>query len=438
MSNQSRILAAKTVIDVLKDHIPLNISIKKETSTLPDRDIAFSSEISYCTIRNIYFLKGILKKFLKRSLDEKNALAEAILLTGLAQICFMRTPAHAAINETVEALKNTGFSKLSGLGNAVLRNYIRNKDNTDQELQKSYETKYSYPEWIINKLKDAYGCTKLPDILNQGNLHPPFWIRLNTQKYTRENYLKLLNDIHVNATLPANIPTGIILEKGFPAAKLPLFKEGLIFIQDGAAQMAAKLLDPRPGDNILDACAAPGGKTTALLELCPDIHITALDDDNERIVNIHENLTRLKLQANVICGDASNDSWNKNGKYDRILLDAPCSALGVVRRHPDIKILRTPDEVAAIVELQKKILINLWGMLKSGGTFLYATCSILPEENTLQIKSFLQTHSDALYVPLGTEDSVDHPGWQRLPGDDGTDGFYYAKLIKSLSGNDSK
>ena len=215
--------------------------------------------------------------------------------------------------------------------------------------------------------------------------------------------------------------------------KLPDFDSGACSVQDAAAQKAAELLGAQAGELILDACAAPGGKTCHILELAQDIEVIALDCDQNRLERVQENLDRIGLSAQLICGDGGDpDSWwTSERKFDRILLDAPCSATGVIRRHPDIKWLRRESDIDQLVDLQQQILHACWKLLKPGGTLVYATCSVLPHENTIQIAKFLSEQTDATLVPLHDNDTVEQPGWQLLPGENSSDGFYYAKLIKA-------
>jgi len=271
--------------------------------------------------------------------------------------------------------------------------------------------------------------------MTDNNQQAPMWLRVNSLHHTREEYTSLLNAAELTTAnaIDAENSNALRLEKATDVYKLPGFTEGWVSVQDGAAQLAAHYLDAQPNDLILDACAAPGGKTVHTLELQPQIkQMVAVDADDKRLIRVQENLERLKLQATVIHGDASKpDDWWQGEQFDRILCDAPCSATGVIRRHPDIRWLRRDSDIAELVSLQKSILNALWDKLKPGGILLYATCSILPDENELQVKSFLETRSDATLIPLSEQYNSDTQGRQLLPNEDAMDGFYYAKLQKN-------
>jgi 16S rRNA (cytosine967-C5)-methyltransferase len=265
------------------------------------------------------------------------------------------------------------------------------------------------------------------------NSHPPFTLRINTQKISRSEYLTLLQGLEINAAVTPFSPYGITLENACDPRKLPLFAEGLISVQDEAAQLSANFLQLSPNMKVLDACCAPGGKTGHMLEVEPSILVTALDADERRLGRVRENLTRLGVTANVICGDGTKTNWWDGELFDRILLDAPCSATGIIRRHPDIKVLRTPEELDKLGELQAKLLHNLWSLLKPGGFLIYATCSVMPKENTQIIEAFLKRHPDAKCDLMAEQWGIEQAyGRQLLPSAEGHDGFYYARLHKSF------
>jgi 16S rRNA (cytosine967-C5)-methyltransferase len=260
----------------------------------------------------------------------------------------------------------------------------------------------------------------------------PFTLRINTQKIRRAEYLALLQDQEIEAAVTPFSPYGITLEQACDPRKLPLFSEGWISVQDEAAQLSADLLKLSPNLRVLDACCAPGGKTGHMLELEPSLQVTALDVDERRLGRVRENLNRLGLTAKVLCGDGTKTDWWDGELFDRVLLDAPCSATGIIRRHPDIKVLRTPEELDNLGELQVKLLRNLWSLVKPGGILVYATCSVMPKENTQVIEGFLKRHKDAtcdlLDEAWGLEQAF---GRQLLPSTEGHDGFYYARLTKA-------
>ncbi|MGB0360961.1 MAG: 16S rRNA (cytosine(967)-C(5))-methyltransferase RsmB, partial [Endozoicomonas sp.] len=278
------------------------------------------------------------------------------------------------------------------------------------------------------------------DILNGNNPPPPMTLRVNIQKIQPSRYLKKLLDECIEGKLSPILPQAISLNRPVSVDKLPMFTDGIVSVQDESAQLAATLIDAKPGDHILDACCAPGGKTCHLLELNPEVTVDALDADDHRLKKTSDNLKRLGLMANVLCGDATDpDSWFPGKQYDHIILDAPCSATGVIRRHPDIKLLRTAEDIEALAELQKKILKAIWPLLKIGGTLLYATCSIMPQENHLQIERFLSETSNVQLLPIKSKWGHDTGfGKQLFPGGSGQtssngDGFFYSLMVKTES-----
>ena len=263
---------------------------------------------------------------------------------------------------------------------------------------------------------------------------PPVWLRVNQRQTDVNSYAAHLESDNVAYSTSAEHPDALILHKPRDIRSLPGFEQGWFAIQDGAAQLAAAYLSPQKHDRILDCCAAPGGKTCHILEIEPDLReCIALDVDQARLKRVEENLQRLAHKATLITGDASQpDTWWDGQQFDRILLDAPCSATGIIRRHPDIKWLRKKSDIEVLVDLQKQILKNIWPLLKPGGTLLYATCSILPEENTQQVASFLASTPDAELLKIEEDESETEPGRQILPGEGQMDGFYYARLLKSI------
>jgi 16S rRNA (cytosine967-C5)-methyltransferase len=319
----------------------------------------------------------------------------------------------------------------TSLVNGVLRKFQRDKSKLDKLLAQNYSFQTNHPAWIEATLRKNWP-NQLEQIIAANNSHPPFTLRINTQKISRTEYLALLQDVDINAAATPFSSYGITLEQACDPRKLPLFSEGWISVQDEAAQLSADLLQLSPNMKVLDACCAPGGKTGHMLEVEPSLQVTALDADERRLGRVRENLNRLGVTANVICGDGTKTDWWDGELFDRILLDAPCSATGIIRRHPDIKVLRTPEELDKLGELQVKLLRNLWSLLKPGGTLVYATCSVMPKENTQIIEGFLKRHKDAACDLLDAEWGItQNYGRQLLPSTEGHDGFYYALLKKS-------
>lgn len=427
-----RLIAAR-VIDKISAGYSLTDCLEPSLSSLRDtRDRAFIQAVTYGVCRLYSRLDVILSYLLKTPMKAKDSDVHAVLLVGLYQLMEMRVPAHAAVAETVNAAGQLGKPWARGLVNAILREYLRQQEKLTAEIQSDSEAFYAHPAWWIKAISKAWP-QHWQDILKANNQHPPFSLRINQKQTSREQYLQLLESrSHIAHPIP-EIKTGVILETPVPITELPGFLTGDVSVQDGASQLAPLLMALKPGLRVLDACAAPGGKLTHIIEMEPDLQaIIAVEQNKERIVSIKENLTRLKLKATCICHDVSEiNAWWDGQLFDRILLDAPCSASGVIRRHPDIKLLRQSHDMKALAKEQRHLLESLWPLLKPNGLLLYATCSIFPEENVQVIGPFLTAHADAkedyLEVEWGIAMAV---GRQILPGQHQMDGFYYARLRK--------
>ncbi|GAA0372884.1 16S rRNA (cytosine(967)-C(5))-methyltransferase RsmB [Bowmanella denitrificans] len=421
--------AARTLFQVLEQGKSLRELLPELQSQHKEQDRAWLQEMLYGVLRQLPLLQYWLRQLLEKPLKSNQKAVEHLIMLGFYQLAFSRVSQHAAVAETVGACQNLKCPGLKGLVNACLRNFIR--QNLQQNLPDDKQILSGLPKWLYKKLLQHYP-EQLDEISAAMNTKAPIWLRVNTTRISKDDFTAELDkaDItYLSEGLPAQ---ALLLTKGMDLTQLPGYQQGWFAAQDGAAQQAAALLAPQKGEHILDACAAPGGKTCHLLEYQPDIHCTAMDCDPGRLQRVEENLLRLGHQAKVVCGDAANpEDWWDGKQYDRILLDAPCSATGVIRRHPDIKWLRKGADIANLAQLQQKILHAIWALLKPGGTLLYATCSILPEENAQQITAFLQCQADARLSPLHEADNIDNPGWQILPGEMQMDGFYYARLIKS-------
>ena len=431
MSTNIRALAAKCCYSVIDQGRSLSDELPKQQDKLEGKDKGLLQEICYGVLRYLPELENDIRQLMDKPLTGKQRVFHFLLIVGVYQIKYMRTPDHAAVSETVAATSVLKNRHMKALVNGVLRNFVR-QQNTEQQNSTTLSDAitFNHPGWFIKKLQQGYP-NQWQAILTANQLKPPMWLRVNQQVQTTENYQALLtnNEITIKATEPNS--GAIELSRPVDVQKLPGFNEGWVSVQDAAAQQAARLLDCKAGDVVLDCCAAPGGKTCHMLETTPDItSMTAIDIEETRLERVRDNLSRLKLNAKVIAGDAANpDSWWDGQLYDRILLDAPCSGTGVIRRHPDIKWLRKSSDIDALVVLQQQILKSIWSLLKPGGTLLYATCSVLPEENSLQIAKFIEENSNAQLISI--TDKVDDIGWQLVPDDRNMDGFYYAKLIKN-------
>jgi 16S rRNA (cytosine967-C5)-methyltransferase len=388
--------------------------------------------LSYGVIRFHPRLERVLDQLLDRPLRASEVRLRSLILAGLFQISSMKTPDHAAVSATVSAAAAIGRPRAKGLVNAVLRRYLREREQIDALVATDPSARYAHPEWMIDRLRHDW-----PDewerILAANNELPPMWLRVNSSRVDRAEYLARLGDRRAAAGTVA--PESVHLETPVDVAELEGFADGLVSVQDAAAQLAAHLLDACPGDLVLDACAAPGGKAAHILELCGDCKLDALDIDPGRLEATRETFTRLDLRARCLSGDAADPAgWWDGGAYDRILVDAPCTASGVIRRHPDIKLLRRATDVEDLRSLQARILEALWQTLKPGGRMIYVTCSVFREENDGQIAAFVNRTADAAsQAPGGSPDwgREQIAGRQILPGDAGMDGFYYACLTKS-------
>ena len=341
----------------------------------------------------------------------------------------MRIPAHAAVGETVEGTKALKGPRLRGLINAVLRNYQRNQEELDTFSVSHDAGRYGHPNWLLKTLKEAYP-EHWEAIVEANNNKAPMWLRVNRQHHRRDEYLALMTKEGIEATTHSQAEDALMLTSPCDVNKLPGFDKGWVSVQDAAAQLSVDYLKPQDGELILDCCAAPGGKTAHILERTENSRVVAIDCDEARLKRVHENLQRLNLTAEVICGDARNpQEWWQGEQFDRILLDAPCSATGVIRRHPDIKWLRRAEDIKALASLQSEIMDAMWQQLKPGGTMVYATCSIMPLENRQQVSAFLKRTSDALLQ----DSAIENPGRQILPGEENMDGFYYAIIKKNMA-----
>jgi len=435
----SRLAVVKILLQVTQHGRNLPDAIAKYSDKIEEKDRPFIQAMCYGVIRLLPRLEYIADQLISKPLKAKDYDVVLLVLTGLYQLIEMRTPDHAAVSETVKVTKGLKKHWAKNLVNAVLRNYQRQAETLTQQIKNNEVAEFAHPQWWLNVIKKNWLENKTwQQILVANNQNPPMTLRINTDHIKREDYIKLLEQNDIAAIPGKHSPYALYLEKPVPVTSLPLFTEGKVSVQDEAAQLAAMLLDPQKGERVLDACAAPGGKTIHLLEREKDLDLLALDIEESRLVKVQENLNRTQLKAQLLAANAFNpDSWWDKKPFDRILLDAPCSASGVIRRHPDIKYLRQQNDLAKLTQDQGQILNALWPLLKSGGMLLYATCSILAEENTLQVQHFLQQHTDARLQSIDSDwGHRQVAGTQILPGDsgqdgkNGMDGFFYALIQK--------
>jgi 16S rRNA (cytosine967-C5)-methyltransferase len=389
-------------------------------------------DIAFGVFRHLGLLRGVLACSLTQPLADRDL--EALVLVALYQLQFSRAAPHAVVDHAVRACGKLRKSSAKGLVNAVLRRFLRESDALLSRAQQTDEGRWSYPQWWIDEIRRTYPRC-YGTILVAGNLHPPMTLRVNLTRMSRDEYADRLREQGVETEAIGD--AALMLARPLQVESLPGFREGLVSVQDLAAQYAAPLLDLHAGQRVLDACAAPGGKAAHIVESAR-VELTAVDSDAGRLERVQETLQRLRLPASLVHGDASEPrGWWDGAPFDRILLDAPCTASGIVRRHPDIKWLRRPNDLAVLAERQSRLLRALWHTLAAGGKLLYATCSIFSAENQLQIAAFLQSHPEAKALPLsipdcsGIEDirKIANTQGQLLP-DPRHDGFFYALLQK--------
>ena len=429
----TRALAALVLTDVNVSGHSLPDALASHQVNLPDaREQALLQELSYGVSRWWWRLNAIINQLMDKPLKSRDNDIKHLIMTGIYQLEYMRIPDHAAVGETVNACVALKKHWAKKLVNAILRNYQRNAAEINRDLQQHPDANYSHPKWLFQEIQTAWP-EQWQMIVNANNEKPPMTLRVNLKKMARTDYLQQLQECGLAAAeFPFN-ESGVLLVKPVAVDKLPGFDKGWLSVQDGAAQLAASLLQAEAGQRVLDVCAAPGGKTAHILESQPALgELVAVDIDRQRLAKVGENLQRLDLSATLVEGDAQNPtSWWDGRAFDRILLDAPCTATGVIRRHPDIKQLRRASDVPQLVNLQRNILSAVWPLLDSGGMLLYATCSILPQENEQQIREFITSHPDSELLPIAAQWGTDQPaGRQILPGQHGMDGFYYACIQK--------
>ena len=427
-----RLAAAKALTAVLNGKASLNSSLPLQLDKVEARDRGLTQDLSFGTARWQPRLSALANKLLQKPFKAADADVEALLLVGLYQLLYTRIPAHAAIGETVGCADKLKKPWAKALLNAVLRNAQRESETLLAELEHDPVVRTAHPRWLQKSLK-AFWPEQWEAICAANNAHPPMILRVNRRHHSRDAYLQLLIEADIEAQPCTFSQDGIVLAEACDVRNLPGFAEGWISVQDEAAQLAADLLDLAPGQRVLDACCAPGGKTCHILEVEPKLAgVVAVDLEAKRLVRVRENLERLGLSAELIAADGRDTATWWDGKpFQRILLDAPCSATGVIRRHPDIKLTRQPDDIAALATLQGELLDAMWPTLDVGGILLYATCSTLPTENTEVIEAFLARTPGARELDIAGQFGLKQPhGRQLLAQQGGHDGFYYAKLIK--------
>lgn len=427
-----RLAATRALAAVLAGRASLGSSLPEQLAKVDPRDRALAQDLAFGTARWQPRLSLLAEKLMDKPFKAGDRDLEALLLIGLYQLFHTRIPAHAAIGETVGCVDKLKKSSAKGLLNAVLRRAQREYDSLLPALEHDPAARLAHPRWLQKALK-ARWPEHWEAIATANNLHPPLILRVNRRQGSRDAYLAELAAAGIEAVPCAFSADGIRLLQPQDVTALPGFAAGRLSVQDEAAQLAAELLELAPGQRVLDACAAPGGKTCHLLEREPGLaEVVALDADAGRLERVEQNLARLGLTARTLAADgrAVADWWDGT-PFQRILLDAPCSATGVIRRHPDIKLTRQASDIAPLVQLQGELLDALWPTLEVGGSLVYATCSVLPEENSSNLAAFLARTPGARELDILAPWGLAQPhGRQLLPQPDGHDGFYYCKLIK--------
>ncbi|MEM9396728.1 MAG: 16S rRNA (cytosine(967)-C(5))-methyltransferase RsmB [Pseudomonadota bacterium] len=422
-------VAAANAIQAVVDGRSLDAALN-EIALESVEDVGLLRELTYGSLRQWPRLEGIVDQLLTKPLRRKDRLVRTLVILGLYQLSGMRVPAHAAIDTTVEAASALKKRPFKGLVNALLRRYQREAQALESGLSEAQVA--AHPKWLYDALRTHYP-EQLEQLCRANNARPPMCLRVNLSKCSRDKYQSLLQEQGTGSQLGDYAPSALTLNESLDVAMLPGFEAGLCSVQDEAAQLAAKLLAPRAGERVLDACAAPGGKAAHCLELSPDTDLVVSDISEHRMERVKENLDRLGLRATQLTGDAANPDHRlaEQAPFDAIMLDAPCSASGVIRRHPDVKLLRRPDDIAQFAKQQLALLRGLWPLLASEGRLLYITCSILPPENEQIVERFLASEASAweqeIKIPGALRRCV---GGQLLPCEDGTDGLYYCMLRK--------
>jgi 16S rRNA (cytosine967-C5)-methyltransferase len=429
----ARALAAVVLTEVLTQRLSLTRVLPEHLERLShEQDRAFAQELCYGVMRWYFRLEVMLAPMLKKVLKQKHLDIKMLMMIGLYQFDYMHVPEHATVSATVAACDELDKPWAKKLVNAILRRYQREHSAFTESLEQNIDVLHAHPEWLVRNLQHDYPSLWM-QIIEANNQRPPMFLRINQRQTTREDYLEKLERESIPAKATTYSPVGIKLGKPVAVEYLPGFKDGIVSVQDLAAQLAVPMLETGSGQRILDACAAPGGKLAHILEYANDLcDVSAIELVPERANKIIQTLDRLRLQARIIVADARTpESWWDGRQYDRILLDAPCSATGVIRRHPDIKVLRSVGDVESATRTQSDLLAALWPLLKPGGKLLYSTCSVLTCENDNQISGFIAAHHDAAQDTIRAEWGLHTAcGEQIVTGHEDMDGFYYARLQK--------
>ncbi len=433
----ARTLAAKTVLGVIEEDLSLEVSLERVLAKAPAPLRPAVRSLSYGAIRGFFRHEAVLSRLLSQPLDSIGGAPQVILSVALFELEDARSPDYAVVDAAVTSARALGLNKLTGLINAVLRRYLRERKTLETDLARNPIVRHAFPEWMAQRLRTDWPI-RWTQILAACDRQAPLWLRVNPQRTTDAQYLEQLRAVGRQAQLAPGVAHAIVLEAPCEVEELPGFAQGLVSVQDLAAQCVAFPLALAPGQRVLDACAAPGGKTALIAERQADLKtLLAIDIDASRLQRIEQTLARTGSRAQVLQADVGLPAqWWDGEPFDRILLDAPCSALGVIRRHPDIRLRRRPFDIDKFAKSQAALLRAAWRMLAPGGRLVYSTCTVTRRENHDVIAVFLAETADATLVPpdswegwpaLGESDGF---GMQIVPGEAGADGFYYAALSK--------
>jgi 16S rRNA (cytosine967-C5)-methyltransferase len=436
-AGSARSLAAHVLARVLREGVTLDTALKDALAAADAKLSPSVRSLSYGAVRGFYRHEAILALLLSQPVKSLDFLVRALLSVALYELEDERTPEYAVVDAAVQTAKATDAMRAAGLINAVLRRYLRERNTLDAEIARKPATRHAAPIWLADRLR-ADWPVRWTQLLAACDTQAPMWLRVNCRHANAEQYLEQLKIAGIGARIESRVPQAIVLDSPCDVHALPGFLEGLVSVQDLAAQCAIFPLSLAADQRVLDACAAPGGKTALIAEREPNLRkLVAVDVDPQRLARVRENLGRGKLDAEVLLGDAATpNKWWDGLPFDRILLDAPCSALGVIRRHPDIRLRKSPADIDKLPALQRKLLAAMWKLLIPGGRLVYVTCTMTRSENRDVIAAFLESTPDASVVPssawgdwpdLGEADEF---GRQILPGEAGADGFYYAALTK--------
>ena len=432
----ARAAAARSLDAVLRAGRRLDAALVEFAAPLAPRERAQAMALAWEATRWHCRNRVLVGRLLTRPLRPRDRILEALLSVALAELQVGHAPDYAVVSAAVGASRRLGLGRAAGLVNATLRRYLRERPGLDAALSADPEARWGHPQWLIERLRVDWP-TRWQAVLRANQQHPPLWLRVNLGRTTREAAGERLAAAGLACEAPAEFPQALRVIEPVPVDALPGFADGLLSVQDAGAQLAAPLLAPARGMRVLDACAAPGGKAAHLLEYSAgELELLALDIDAQRLTRVAENLERLQLSAELRAGDLlAPDDWWDGQPFDRILLDVPCSASGVLRRHPDIRFLRRPEDLPELAAREARMLRAAWGLLKPGGRLLYASCSVFPVENHAVLDGFIDAQADAvetrsaIRLPMLSATAAG-PGLQLLPGDANCDGFYYALIEK--------